>query len=109
MEVLHLIAFLLQFLRRIEGDICLAVGKQLVHILLIDTAPLALTIGTILAAEVHALVKLDAQPVERLNDIFLGTRHETVGVCVLNAEHQIAAMLACKQIIIQGGAYATDM
>ena len=109
LKVLNLGTLCLQLLRRIESDVSLVVVEQLLHVLLIDVATLALTVGTFVATKADALVELDAQPFERLDDILLGTRHETVGIGVLNTEHQIAAMLACKKEIIQGGTYATDM
>ena len=109
LEVLHLSTLLLQLLRGVEGDVCLAVVQQLLDILLIDVAALALTVGTFVATERDTLVELDTQPLETLDDILLGTGDEARGVGVLNAEHQVAAVLAGKQIIIQSGTYTTNM
>ena len=35
-------------------------------------------------AETYTLVKLDTQPLERFQDIFFGSRHETMRICILN-------------------------
>jgi hypothetical protein len=43
------------------------------------------------------------QYVQQLLDIFFGSRHETMRICILNTEHQLTSMLASKQIIIQSG------
>ena len=109
LEILDLSTLGLQFLGRVESDVGLIGIQQLLHIFLINVATLTLAIRTFVATEADTLVELDAQPFERLNDILLGTRHKTVGVGVLNTEHQIAAMLLGKQVIIQGGAHSANM
>ena len=109
LEVLDLRTLGLQFLRGVEGYISLARIEQLLDILLIDITALALAVRAFVATKRDTLIKLDAQPTERLNDILLGSRHKTVGVGVFNAENQVAAMLLGKKIIIQCGAYATNM
>ena len=100
LEILDFGTLLLQLLRRVEGDVCLAGIQQLLHIFLIDVAALALTVGTLVATKRHTLVKLNAQPLETLDDIFLCTRHKARRIGVLNAEYQVAAMLTGKQIVI---------
>ena len=93
LEVLYLAAFLLQLLWSVEGDVCFASFEQLVNILLVDASALALAVGTFVAAVAYALVKLNAEPFERLNDVCLSTLNETVGVGVFYAEHHVAAVL----------------
>ena len=66
LEVLDLGTLRLQFLWGIEGDICLIGIQQLLHIFLIDITTLTLTVRTFVTTEAHALVELDAQPLERL-------------------------------------------
>ena len=109
LEVLYLAALLLQLLRRVEGYVGLAGIEQLLHIFLIDVAALTLAVGPFVAAERYTLVELDAQPLERLDDVLLGTGYKPRAVGVLNTENEVAAMLAGKQIIIQGSAHTTDM
>ena len=64
LEVLYLIAFLFQFLGRIESNICLISIQQLLDILLIDITTLALAVRTLIATKRDTLVELDAQPLE---------------------------------------------
>ena len=109
LEILDLSALRLQLLRGVESDIRLIVIQQLLHIFLIYLTTLTLTVGTFVAAKAHALVKLDTQPLERLQDILLGTWYKTVRIRILNTEHKLTAMLACKQIVIQGSAHTADM
>ena len=109
LEILDLSALSLQFLWRVEGDIGLVGIQQLLHIFLIDVATLTLTVGTLVATKRDTLVELDAQPFERLDDILLCPWYKTVGVCVLDTEHQVTAMLACEQIIIKGSPHTTDV
>ena len=78
LEVLYLPALLLQFLGCVKGYVSLVAVEQLSHVHFIYIATLALAIRTLVAAERHSLVELDAEPAERLDDVFLGTRHETV-------------------------------
>ena len=76
LEVLHLLALGIEFLGGIEGDVCLAVVEEHLHVLLIDVAALALAVGTVVATEADAFVKLDAKPLETLNDVFLSSGNE---------------------------------
>ena len=48
------------------------------------------------AADADTLVDLDAAPLERLEDILLGTRHETLRVGIFNTEDQISTILFGK-------------
>ena len=109
LEVLNLGTLCLQLLWSIKSDVSLAVVQELLHILLIDVATLTLAIRTMLTTEAHTLVKLDAEPFERFQDILLSSRNETMRVCILNSEHELATMLASKQIIIEGGTNTTNV
>jgi hypothetical protein len=109
LEVLDFLTLLLQFLGGVEGNVCLAGIEQLLHILLIDVAALALTVRSLVATKGDALVELNAEPLETLDDILLGARHETVRVSILDTEYQVAAMLLGKQVIIQCGTHTANM
>jgi hypothetical protein len=52
------------------------------------------------AAETDTFIKLYAEPVERLHNILLRSGYKATGIRVFYTENEIAAMLACKQIII---------
>ena len=109
LEVLYFRALLFQFLRCIKSDICFTSLEQLINILLINGTSFALTIWAILSAKGHSLVEFDAQPLERLYDIFLGSRHKTVGVGVFNTENKIALVLAGKQVVKKCGTDAANV
>ena len=109
LEILYLVALGLQFLGGVEGDVCLAGLEQLVYVFLIDVAALALPVWSVLAAERHTLVELDAKPAERFDDIILGSGNKTIAVGVLDAEHQVAVVLAGEQVIIQGCTHASNV
>ena len=106
LEVLYFLTLGLKLLGSVEGDVRLAVGKQLVYILLVDAAALALAVRAVRAAEAYALVELDAQPAERLDDVFLRPGDEARGVGVFNPEHHFAAPLAREEVIVQRGAHS---
>ena len=109
LEIALTLALGLQLLRGIESIIGLATIKKLLNILLINITTLTLTIGTMRASKAHPLVKLDAQPAKRFENIFFGSRHKTMGVSVFNAKYKVAAMLAGKQIIIEGRTHSTNV
>ena len=100
LEVLYLCTFGVELLRSVEGDVCLAGIQQLVYVLLVDVAALALAVRTIVSAEAHSLVELDAEPLERLDDVFFSTGYETIGVGILDTEHEIAAVLLGEEIVV---------
>ena len=109
LEVLHLLALGGQFLGRIEGDVGASGIEKLFDIFLIDLLALVLAVRAVVAAEADALVELDAEPAERLQDIFLGSGHEACRVGVLDAEDELAAVLAGEEIVVQSCADAADM
>ena len=109
LEVLYLRTLGLQFLRGIEGNIGLSRIQQLLDIFLIDFSTLTLTIRPFVASKADTLIKLNAQPLERFDDIFLCPRYETCRIGIFYAEHKVALMLTGKQIIIQGSTHATNV
>ena len=109
LEILYLLTLSLQFLRGIKGDIGFTSIQQLLHILLVDVTALTLAVGTLVTTETHTFVKPNPQPLERLDNVFLSTWHETVRIGILNTEYQVATMLLGKQVIIQGSAHTADM
>ena len=109
LKVLHSLALGGQFLGGVKGYVGLAGIEQLLYILAVNVATLALAVGAMIATKAHTFVKLDAEPLERLYNIVLGSRHKAVGVGVLNAEHHVAAVLARKQIVVKGCAHTANM
>ena len=109
LEVLYLRTLCLELLWSVKSDVCLAAVKQFLHIFFIYVAALALTVGSMLSAERHTFVKCYAEPLKRLYDIVFGSRHKAIGVCVFNAEHEVAAVLTREKIVIQCSTHSADM
>ena len=57
---------------RVEGDVGFALGEELVDIVLINVAAFALSVRTLVAAEAYALVKLNAEPLKRFDNVVFG-------------------------------------
>ena len=93
LEVGRCLAGFLQLLRRVEGHISLPFVQQLLRVAAVDVPALRLAVRPVFPAEAHALVEVDAEPFERLEDILLGPRHEATAVGVLDAEDQFTASL----------------
>ena len=53
-----------------------------------------------LPTETYSFVERNAEPTERFQNVFLRSRDKPVGVCILDTENELAAMLACKKIIV---------
>ena len=91
------------------GSIKSVVGPSGLHELFrvfqVDVAPLALAVRRMRPPTRH-LVDLDAAPLERLEDILLGTRHETLRVGVLDAQDEGAACGAGERPVVDGRAGA---
>ena len=71
----------------------MAIVQQLIDILLVDLTTLALAIRTVVAAEAHALVELDTQPSQGLDDIVFRPGNEALGIRILDTENHITAIL----------------
>ena len=109
LEIGDFLALGLQLLGCVESNVCLAALQQLVDIASVDFPPLALPVRTVVAANTHTFVKLDAQPHERLENVFFGTRHKSSGVGVLDAEHKVTPVLLGEEIVVQSSANTADM
>ena len=109
LEVFHLLALCIQFFGCVEGDVCPSVVEELVDILAVDVAAFALAVRAVFATEGHTFIKTDAEPFEGFDDIIFGTGYKSLGVGVFDAEYKFAAMLACKEIVVECGAYAADV
>ena len=93
----------------VEGVVGPAVGEQLLGILAVERLAVALTVGTEGTAEMDALVELDAQPIESLDDVLFGTRHKTGLVGVFYAQNHLAALLTGEEVVVEGGAHTADV
>ncbi|MOA09469.1 hypothetical protein D3C78_1293010 [compost metagenome] len=79
-----------------------ALGDQLVRVLLVDVAALALPVRTVRAADVRALVPLDAQPAQGVVDLLFGLAGRTQLVGILDAQDELTAVLAGEAQVEQG-------
>ena len=57
----------------------------------------------------YALIKLDAQPLERFDDVIFGSWHKTVGVGILDSQQNLATILLGEQVVVQCGTDPTYM
>ena len=99
----------LQLLGRIEGIIGPSVPYELAGVLEVEFPSLALPVGGVGASDSDPFVDFDAAPGERAEDVLLGSRHETLGVGVLDAQDHGASVFAGEQVVIERGADPADM
>ena len=112
-------AGLFQSLGGVESIVGVAVLDQLLGVLAVDSAPLALAVRSVrmtlgrcldhLAVSVHAFVRNDAAPVKSLDDIFLGPGNEPVGVGVLDPDDEITSALLGIEVVIESRADSAHM
>ena len=97
----------LQLFGGLEGLVGGAVVEQALDVLAVDFGALGLAVGAIGTADVRALVPLQADPLERVEDHLLAGGDEAGAVGVLNAQHELAAALRGEEVVQQadvGGA-----
>ncbi len=95
-------------LPRAEAAIRRPAPQQLVRVLAVDGAALALTVGSVRPAAVGALVPLQAEPAERLEDHRLAGARAALAVGVLDAQHELPAVLSGERVVEErdvGGAH----
>lgn len=102
-------AHLVEFFGGAEARECVAHVDQLLGILLVDVAPLALPVRTMWAAYVGAFTPLDAEPAQGVEDLLLGFAGRAQLVGVFDAQDELAAMLFGKAIVEQGDVGRADM
>jgi hypothetical protein len=60
-------------------------------------------------AHAKAFIDADAEPVERLKNIFFCAGHEASAIGILDTQQHIAAVLTGKQVVVQGGTHAANV
>ena len=83
--------------------------KQAVGHLPVDGGTLGLAVRAVRAADLHALVPIQAEPTQRVEDLVVALLGIAGGVGVLDAEHEGAAGVAGFGPVEQGGADHTHM
>ena len=109
LEIRYRLTLLLQFLGRVEGDISLARIEELLDILAVDIAALALTIGAAVPTIAHAFVEADTEPLEGLDDISLRPWDEALAICILDTQKELTAVSLREEIVIESCADTADM
>ncbi len=89
----------LKFFGSVERYICFSCIEELICIFAIDVATLALLIGTVGTTFTDSFIKLNAEPIKTLHDVFFSTGHKPTAVGVLDAENHVASMLAGEEIV----------
>ena len=98
-----------QFVGRVESVISVARSDQLQGVFQVDLFALALAVRGVRASLVDAFVDRDAAPFERLHDIALRSRYESVRIGVFDAKDKVAAVLAREKVVVQRRADASHM
>ena len=98
-----------ELLGRIEGVVGPPRIDELEGILEVDFATLALAVGGVGASDAYTLVDFDAAPLERVEDILLGSRNEALRVGVLDAEEHHAAVTAREEVVVECRADTADV
>ena len=108
-----------QLFGRIKGVVRPSGSHQLLCILAVDGAPLALPVRSVrmtgrcrfhhLSVLVHALVGDDAAPAQGFYDILLRSGDKTVGIRIFDAEDEVSSFLFGIEVIIQGRAHAAHV
>jgi len=84
-------------------------GNQLIRILLVDVAPLALPIRTVRPAHIRPLVPFDTQPAQGIEYLLLGLARRAQLVGIFDTQDELAAVLASKAQVEQGNVGSANM
>ncbi len=103
-----LLALVEQFLRA-EAGIGPPVGEQLLHGGLVEVGPLALPVGTVVAANVGTFVGLQPEPGQIVDDAGVVVARGALEVGVLDAQHQGAAVMAGVEEVVERRAGAAHV
>ncbi len=108
--VRHLLGtHLIQALAAAEARERMALADQLVRVLLVDLAALALPVRAMRTANVRTLVPFDAQPAQRIVDLLLGFTGRAHLIGILDAQDELAAVLSGEAQVEQRDVGSTDV
>ncbi|MNH87003.1 hypothetical protein D3C73_394780 [compost metagenome] len=94
-------AHLVQLFGGAEAREGVAHVDQLLTILLINIAALALTVWTVRAADVRAFAPVDTQPAQGVEDLLFGLAGRTQLVGVFDPQDELTAVLLGKAVVEQ--------
>ena len=104
-----LLAQCVELLGRIERVVGPSRLDELQGVFEVDFAPFALTVGSMGAADTDAFVDLDAAPLQRFENVLLGSRYETLRVGILDAQDHRSAVLTGEKVVVERRTDAADM
>ncbi len=87
----------------------MALADQLIRILPVDLATFALPIRAVRTANVRALVPLDTQPAQGIENLLLGLSGRAQLVGVFDAQDELATVLASEAQVEQCDVGGADM
>ncbi len=94
----------LDLLRRGERLVHVSTVNELLDNTLVDVRTLALAVWSVWSANVDALVPVNAEPRQRLNDLLVALFRVAFSIGVFDAEHHLAADVASVGPVEQGRA-----
>src|SRR3546814_20368738 len=90
---------LIQALAAAEARKRMTLADQLVRVLLVDLAALALPVRAMRTANVRTLVPFDAQPAQRIVDLLLGFTGRAHLIGILDAQDELATVLSGQALV----------
>ncbi|MNN13631.1 hypothetical protein D3C81_1266690 [compost metagenome] len=82
---------------------------QLLGVLLVDVAALALPVRAMRAADVRTFAPLDTEPAQGVEDLLFGLAGRTQLVGIFNTQDELAAVLLGKAVVEQGDVGGADV
>ena len=98
-----------ELLLRVERVVGVARFDELTRVFQVDLAALALPIRGMRSSFGDSLVDAYPAPGERVENVFLRSRHEPLRVGVFDAEDEVSAVLAGEQVVVQRRADAAHV
>lgn len=83
--------------------------EQLLNHILVDVTTLRLAVRFVRAADADALVPVETEPVQRLENLLVALLRVALRVGVLDAEHELAADVLRVRPVEQGGSDEPDV
>src|SRR5439155_18114225 len=99
----------LQLLRRAVAGVGVAIGSEAADGLVVDRQSLGLAVGPERPTDLRALVPVEAEPAQRVDDDADGLVRGALAVGVLDPEDEDAAMVPGEKPVVEGGPGVADV
>src|SRR5690625_773520 len=106
---LYLFSHCFQLFRRIESIISISLRYQLFCILPIQFLPFALPVWPVSSALFYTFIRFQTAPSQAVYKVLLCSFYVSLSICIFNTQNKVALMLAGKEIIVQYGAYSSEV